>query len=147
MKTLYYLLLTFAVIISACSCTKNNLLPGTQTDSIIISQTLFANESADNFTIKNAFIKGDSLYIDITSGGCSGRSWVIRVVDAGVVAESYPVQRFIKIFLENNELCKALITRRFTIDLTPIKLSGEDKISINLERWRGSLLYEPSKAK
>jgi len=143
MKPLYTLLLTFAVIFSAGSCTKGNLLSDGPGDSIIISQALFANESADNFTIKNAFIIGDSLYVDITSGGCSGRSWVIRVVDAGVVAESYPVQRFIKIFLENKELCKALITKRFAIDLTPIKLFGEDKISINLHRWRGVLLYEP----
>ncbi|MHC1779633.1 MAG: hypothetical protein AB9922_05300 [Bacteroidales bacterium] len=131
------------VIISACSCTKNILPAGDQQGSLIISQSVFSNEAPDNYSIKNASISGDSLIVEVTSGGCSGKSWVLKVVDSGAVAESYPVQRFVKIFLENNETCKALITRKFTIDITPLKVVGEDRIAINLERWRGVLFYPP----
>ena len=131
------------VILSACSCSKNTLPDGNPDGSLIVSQSAFSNDAPDNYSIKNASISGDSLIVEITSGGCSGKSWVLKVVDSGAVAESYPVQRFIKIFLENKETCKALITRRFAIDITPLKVVGEDRIIINLERWRGVLFYPP----
>ena len=143
-RTIFHIIIiTTSVILSAYSCSKTTLPAGNQEGSLIISQTAFSNVAPDNYSIKNASISGDSLIVEITSGGCSGKSWVLKVVDSGAVAESYPVQRFIKIFLENKETCKALITRRFAIDITPLKVVGEDRIVINLERWRGVLFYPP----
>ena len=142
-NTFQNIIICTLVILSAYSCSKTTLPAENQDGSLIVSQSVFSNEAPDNYSIKNAYISGDSLIIEITSGGCSGKSWVLKVVDSGVVAESYPVQRFIKIFLENKETCKALITRRFAIDIKPLKVPGEERVIINLERWRGVLFYPP----
>lgn len=86
-------------------------------------------------------VVGDSLVVEVTSSGCSGSSWVFKVFDSEVIAESYPIHRFMRIFLDNKELCLAVITKKVSFDLKPIRTTGYKNIIINLDKWTSQLLY------
>jgi hypothetical protein len=120
------------------SCSSDNQINTDQ--EVIISETLYNQTNTDNYTIEEAVIIGDTLRVTIQSSGCDGSEWDAKLVDSGVVAESYPVQRFAKISLKNEELCDAILTRNFTFNITSLRV--EDQLYLNLEGWDSQLHYD-----
>ena len=107
---------------------------------LIVNQSIYRQTQTDHYTIEEAVIEGDNLTVTIQSSGCDGGSWQIRLVDSGGIAESYPVQRYIKIILENEELCDAIVTQTKTFDITSLQV--EDQLYFNLEGWADQLHYD-----
>jgi hypothetical protein len=122
------------------SCSTEAPLVNSDGD-VIINKELYDLTETNSYSIENAHIANDSLFFTLNSSGCDGSSWVAKLIDSGFIAESYPVQRFAKISLENEEVCDALPSRSFAINITPLKTS-DDKIIIHLEGWESNLLYE-----
>lgn len=108
---------------------------------IIISNSCYSDVSNDDFQFENVEIDGDSIRVTIRYGGGCG-DIDVKLFDADVIMESFPIQRNIRIFFKDNDLCKALITTTVSFDLSPIQVSGNDKIILNLSDWGTSLLYE-----
>lgn len=96
---------------------------------------------SEHFTIDTAYINQQCLHVTIGASACDASTWQASLIDEGVVMESYPVQRNIKLVLKNNEECLAHYTKTFAFDLQAVH-GSEDKIFFNLENWNGSLLYE-----
>lgn len=134
MKTL----LSFCMTLLFASCSSDNQINTDQ--EVIISETLYNQTNTDNFTIEEAVIVGDSLKVSIQSSGCDGSEWLVKLVDSGAIAESYPVQRFAKISLKNEELCDAIVTKEYSINITPLRV--EDQLYLNLEGWDSQLHYD-----
>ncbi|MFA5848981.1 MAG: hypothetical protein WC833_03785 [Bacteroidales bacterium] len=116
-------------------------VPDTNAKLVVLDNILYTKTITNNYTIKSAAVVGDSLVVEVTSSGCSGSSWVLKAIDSEVIAESYPIQRFMKISLDNKELCLAVITKRVSFDLKPIRTTGNKNIVINLDKWAAQLLY------
>jgi hypothetical protein len=94
------------------------------------------------FMITAANINGNCLEIVFYSSGCNGESWTWEMVDADLVMESYPVQRNLRLILNNPEFCQAVFTKTAYFDLTPIALKEYNQIKINLSGWDTQLLYK-----
>jgi len=131
-----YALTLFALIVLGCSSNE----PNNEQEDLIVSQAIYRDTSTEQYTILDATIEGDELSITIQSGGCDGSNWEIRLVDSGSIAESYPVQRYIKVALTNNESCDALVTQTKIFDISSLQV--EDQLFFNLEGWDEQLHYD-----
>lgn len=111
-------------------------------DQIIsVDNSRFKQIQSEGFEITDVRVNGDCLEVEIVSGGCSGNTWKVELIDAGWVAESYPEQRGIKLILDNKELCNAIVTKTFTFDLRPVR-TFSDVVTLNLEHWKQQIRYE-----
>lgn len=109
-------------------------------NQVIIDKTLFKAVNTQYYQITDAKIDGNFLTITISSGGCSGDSWIVNLVDSGDIAKSNPVQRFAKIQLINQEACLAQITKSFTFDITKLK-ANYNTLILNINKWNTPLKY------
>ncbi|MEM6830822.1 MAG: hypothetical protein AAF551_09925 [Bacteroidota bacterium] len=114
--------------------------PGVCPDKIKLSAEKYAG-STGFYTIVSASVSGDCLEITYSSSGCDGSSWVTEVVDSEQVAESIPPQRRVKLLLENKELCQAVFTKSVYVDLSPIRVSAANEITLSVEGFEGPISY------
>ncbi len=111
-------------------------------DNIVeIDEDLYNNSTEENYTIKNVSWNGTCLKIEFESGGCNGTTWETRLIDQGVVMESFPVQRNVKMILKNEEVCLAIAWQEHSFDMDPI-LGQHDKIYLNIEGYDKQVLIE-----
>ncbi|MFV0607484.1 MAG: hypothetical protein ACK5NK_16775 [Niabella sp.] len=140
-----YLLISIAFIMIT-SCTRQQQsgmdikADGTESTAIINDQH-YSNIPVNNFRISSCVVKGDQLEITITSGGCSGNDWQVALVGNSMIAESYPPQRYAKISFTNTEDCFAYISKKYSFDITPFRVSGMNTVIINLQGWNKQLVY------
>lgn len=109
-------------------------------NDVIINKDLYKNVKTDNYTIKNASINGDFLTVTIVSGGCSGNSWIVSLVDSENILESKPPQKELKIELINKELCYAIVTKEFVFDITKLREDG-NAVILNIAGWQKKITY------
>ncbi|SDX36738.1 hypothetical protein SAMN05444411_10516 [Lutibacter oricola] len=91
--------------------------------------------------INSASIDDDCLKINYSSSGCSGDSWEVKLIDAGVIMESFPPQRNIKLSLKNEEICEAYFTKEISFDIDKLQVDGE-VVLLNLEGFDTQIRYE-----
>lgn len=103
-------------------------------NEVIVNKNLYNKVKTDNYTIKNASQEGNILKVTLSAGGCDGNSWIVNLIDSSDILESDPIQRNIKIELQNNEVCEALITKEFIFDITKLKHNGKPVV-LNLAKW------------
>lgn len=136
MRTTIIIFISLFVI----SCNNDNNEPLLQDESVIISNSVYNSTTTNNYTITDVKIDGNSLTIKISSSGCSGDSWKAVLVDANEILESNPVQRNIKLALENNEACLAVFEKEFTFDISILTTSFSE-LFLNLEGWNTQIYY------
>ncbi len=119
----------------------NRIITNTCDNLVEINGDLYDNSTERNYTILDVSWDGTCLKINFSSGGCDGSTWVTRLIDQGVVMESFPVQRNVKMILENEELCDALPVQEHSFDMSPI-LAQNDKIYLNIEGYNKQVLIE-----
>ncbi len=56
--------------------------------------------------------------------------------------ESNPVQRNVRVSLNDEDSCKVLIRKDISFDLTPIRIIDDNKVSLNLLNWSEGILYK-----
>ncbi len=120
----------------------NKTLLWTNTNPLIIDSNLYNTTTPSNYTISAVTITNNKLNITITSGGCNGESWSSKLIASEEVAESFPVQRFIKLELTNTERCKALITKDMSFNISDLKVDGNTSIMLNLNHWTDPVLFK-----
>ncbi|NOQ27086.1 MAG: hypothetical protein GQ564_17125 [Bacteroidales bacterium] len=131
----------FLLCISFISCEKdddNNSLDYNQ--EVIISAILYNTAPSDFLTINNVVLRDDYLKINFSSGGCSGESWEIKLIDADVILESYPPQRNLRLSLKNEELCEAYITKEISFDISELQVDG-NQVLLNINNFESQILY------
>ena len=109
--------------------------------SVIISSDKYTDAPHDPLTIVSTEFNGDCLKINFASGGCSGNSWVVKLIDSGVVLYSDPPQRNLRLSLKNRELCDAYIGKEVTFDVRDLQVNG-NKVLLNITNSGDQILYE-----
>lgn len=142
MKKLILLFSLILTLIFSCSESDDNPYEDSVCDQMTtVNNEKYKSTQSEGFSIQNVRLIGDCLEVEIASNGCNGDTWEIDLVDADRVAETAILQRDLKILLDNEELCEALILKTFTFDLRPIR-TNENVVLLNLELWDEQIRYE-----
>ena len=54
------------------------------------------------------------------------------MIDLGVVAESYPCQRTLRLSLDNKEICLAVPTKEIFFNIEDLQIYGDDKVILHV---------------
>jgi len=109
---------------------------------VIINADAYQNAPDDGLQIVNTELEGDCLVIRFESGGCDGNSWVIKLIDSEAVMESFPPQRNLRLSLQNQEPCDAVVTKEIAFNISNLRLAEYDKIKLNITNSADQVLYE-----
>ena len=124
------------------SCSKDkDLDQKTGDNQVIVSTDEYYNTANNQITISALEINDNCLKITVTAGGCDGSTWIVRLICSEEIMYSYPPQRNIKISFQNNEKCRALITKEFSFDITDLQVS-DNQIYLNIVNTGNQILYE-----
>ena len=134
------LILIFSIFLFL-SCDDKNDKIEPQNESVIINNSLYNKTITNNYTITDVKLIGNALTIKISVSGCDGNSWEAILVDANEILESFPVQRNIKLALENKEACLAVFEKEFTFDISVLK-EGFSEVNLNLKGWNTQINYK-----
>jgi len=136
------LLLSLNYLISGCG--DSTIIDPTSGDCITevtIDLDLYDKGPKDDVQLLSSAISGDCLMLSISASGCDGSTWTTAIYDQGLVAESSPEQRYLRISLDNREECDAVITKDITFDLSPIQIQNDGRLILNIQGSDESLLY------
>lgn len=142
MRNLFICLsIAFGFLLSNCEKTDDDTSNDLQDDhTIIVNNALFINAPDDEFDFADVTIINDSIYLSIRYGGGCGEV-EFKLIDSEAIMESLPVQRNIRLSLKDEDTCEALLTEELSFDLTPIRVTGTNLVSINLQGWMSPLIY------
>ena len=147
MKNLFFIAITLFAVGTFTACNDeqedDNLLTCDQ--QTIINATEYQTATSEPVSIDSLEITGNCLSVTLSSGGCDGNSWQVRLVDSGSIAESLPPQRSLKLLLENQEVCLAYITKTISFDIQELEAEGEVSMLLNIADSNGEnsqILYE-----
>jgi len=90
--------------------------------------------------ISNMKIEGNILKFTITAGGCSGSSWIAKLVTTGAIEKSIPPQRTIELSFVNQEMCAAMPSREFSFNIECLQVAGFKSVLLKIAGK--SILYE-----
>lgn len=141
MRKNIFTILSIAIVLSSCSNTNEKDNPNNCDFETIISAEQFINAPSDHLIINSLEIENDCLKINFSSGGCSGDSWDLKLIDSEDILESNPPQRHLRLSLKNEELCHAFITKEFTFHISNLKVNG-NKLRLNITNSDDNILYE-----
>lgn len=108
--------------------------------SVIISPTEYQNAPNDPFSITGMTITGDCLNIKFAASGCDGNTWIVKLIDSGNIAESYPCQRTLRLSLDNKEVCAAVPGKEISFDIKDLQIVGNDMVILHVSGEE--ILYE-----
>lgn len=118
-----------------------NINPQTECDqNVIISPTEYQNAPNDPFSITDMTITENCLKIKFGASGCDGNTWIVKLIDSGNVAESYPCQRTLRLSLDNKEECTAVPVKEISFDIKDLQIVGNDKVILHVSDKE--ILYE-----
>jgi hypothetical protein len=142
MRVNLLILIVLSPALFSSGCKTEVVDPNTDCpDKVIISESAYKDPPEDELTIISSAIMDDCMTIEFSSSGCDGSKWEIKLIDANVIMESYPVQRNLRLSLRNTEECDAVITKKVSFDISPLQLEYE-KILLNLTNSGDQVLYE-----
>ncbi len=129
----------FFVTLTACDKEDDNSINCDK--QVVISADEYNTAPTDQLTINNLEINGDCLKINFSSGGCSGDTWELKLIDSEIILYSNPPQRNLRLSLKNEELCEAYITKELTFDINELQVDG-NQILLNITNSDDQILYE-----
>ena len=143
MKLFTSLMIICSILLSGCNKSENvnNDSPLPECDiSVVVDADLYQNAPADEFYFQSVTIDDNCLKISVQyGGGCE--DVIFQLFDASSILKSLPLQRNIRLSLEDNDFCEALITKKLDYDLMPLQVEGYAKIILNLQGFEGNLVY------
>lgn len=143
MKFNIHLVLVFLLLVLMSTRCKDSLedIKPSCGEHVVVSEDEYANAPNDYLKIDSVHIDGDCLTIKFSASGCDGSTWLLKLIDADVVMESYPPQRNLRLSLKDDELCKALVSKEVTYNVSDLQLNY-DKIKLNITNSGEQILYE-----
>lgn len=125
MRTIIIFLFSLFQIIACCPVIEDESMCD---DKVIIDKNLFDSAPNSSVNITKIEIIGDCISIDFNAGGCNGNSWKVKLIDSEAILKSNPPQRNLRLSLENNELCEAIIYKKISFDISKLRLTGSEVI-------------------
>ena len=133
--------LALCLLIFNFQCDEDEVIYSDCEALVIIDNTAYENSESANYSIVNYEIEGDCLNIEISSSGCDADTWQLSLIDSGSVAESFPLQRYLKLELFNNEACLAVLAKSQSFDLSSLSIEGTTEVVLNIEGFEESINY------
>ena len=99
---------------------------------VIVSATEFENAPYDWLMITDMKIVNNCLKIKFQSGGCDGSTWKVELIDGGVIMESYPCQRILRLSLDNKEICDALPVKEMSFNIEALQIQGNKAVTLHI---------------
>ena len=130
----------FLLVIS-CSDSKDSQSQNCDKKSRVISTEAYNNLVTTNYTITSVALNEDCLDVTISSSGCSGNTWQMNLFSSDNFPDILPLQRNLKLQLDNPEACLAIVTKTVSFDLAPLQISGQHRITFNLTGWDQQIVY------
>lgn len=97
----------------------------------------------DPLKIENVTMQGNLMLIEVTyGGGCKDHNF--ELIGSPAIAKSFPPQRGIQlVHKSNNDMCRALIKKTISIDVTDLIDNKQEgaQIYYNLEGYEGRILH------
>jgi len=140
-KSFIGLLICFGLMFVAFSCKEKEVCPPLPcAPGVIICAEVFENtpEYLEYASISNLRIEGDYLKFTVASSGCSGSTWIVKLL-AGPLAYTNPPTMTLRVHFENNEDCEAYFYREFSFNIECLQTQGGSMI-LNIAGQ--SILYE-----
>ncbi len=130
----------------ACSSSDDNdaiIYEGDCDFATLINPNLFENASSAYFDFTNISIDGDCMQISFGANGCGADTFDIRLIDSGVIMESFPPQRRLRFVIQNTDIytCPAYFEESLSFDLTPIQVD-EGVLMLTIEDYPEQVEYE-----
>jgi len=110
-------------------------------DSVMIWPDGYASALSDGLSIIDISIEGACLKVEYASGGCDGSMWHLQLIDSGDIAESNPVQRYLRFNFVNTEECDAYITKETSFNIKALK-EGYSTVILHVDGWDEALVIE-----
>jgi len=108
--------------------------------NVIICEKEFENAPDDPFSIIDMIIVDNCLKIKFCAGGCDGNTWIVKLIDSGWIMLPMTPIRTLRLSLDNQEQCKALITKEISFNIESLQEEGSNKIRLDISGH--SILYE-----
>tara|TARA_R110002050_G_scaffold20348_1_gene57710 strand:- start:108826 stop:109254 length:429 start_codon:yes stop_codon:yes gene_type:complete len=137
-----FLLIPIIGLLSLIGCTKyqSDLNTDSCKDTIIINSPKYSSTVTDDFEISKAYIKGDCLKINVAvGGGCGTIDFTLLAREE--VIETLPVQREIRLVVDDNDTCEMLINKELSYDISGLKIAPHGSINILLEGYEKPITY------
>ncbi|MEM0993149.1 MAG: hypothetical protein AAGI49_08935 [Bacteroidota bacterium] len=98
----------------------------------------FLNATSDEFDLKDVKLVNGCLEVYIAyGGGCEAVA--LGLIGGEDYAESLPPQLSVRLVLDDDDNCEALVQERFYFDLTEFQYDGLDDLILNLEDWKDQI--------
>jgi len=108
--------------------------------NVIVSESEYQNAPNDPVTITEMKIEGDCLKIKFAASGCDGSTWTVKLIDSGIIAESNPSKRTLRLSLDNKEACMAVPVKEISFSIKDLQINGSKKVTLNVSGEE--ILYE-----
>ena len=109
--------------------------------AVIIDVAFFESAVSGDYELVNVDINDDCLTIEVSASGCGGETWSMVLVDSGAIAESLPVERYLKFVFTNEETCLAVFNQSRVFNLTTLRLDGTNEVILNIEGFPDVINY------
>lgn len=140
---IFFLLLSLGFLL-IISCNDTNGNTDTACGDSIIVDVNYSTTTGDGFILMNTEITDNCLTATIQySGGCDDSLVSYQLLGTTAAFPfSLPALLEIKIILDDNDECEALVTKEIYFDLTPLENEGYNNINVALEGWDEVLAYQ-----
>ena len=114
--------------------------PGKCDSKLLVSPDKYQKDSHP-IDIQNIVASENCLEVTFSFSGCSDDVGM-QLIDRGIVAESNPVQRWLKLVVEDAGICRAVFSVKKSFDLSPVRGVDEDAIIFHLDGWDEPFRYD-----
>ena len=135
-----YIFYSVVLLAGFCACHDDDVRDYPCDDTVLVSRTDFDVAPNDDVFIRVVSLSGDCLHVEFAAGGCDGSTWIVKLIDANEIAESQPPQRSIRLSLDDDEDCEALISKELSFDITELRVDGNEVI-LHMTGWDTPISY------
>ena len=138
--TNFYLKVFVVVILLAMfnACEDGRVKTSCGSQAVISDK--FDSVISDEYSMVSVSLNDQCLTIEISAGGCDGDSWKADLLVSKMAELSMPPYISLRLVLEDDELCEALVKKRFHFDLQPLEEFGE-RLILSIEGWEETIPY------
>lgn len=123
------------------------VIAGCQKDStknhhqkVVIDPVSFQDQQSDDFEFVDVRVFGDSLGVTIRYGGGCGNI-LTSLIDSGILTDTHPVQRNLRLILEDNDPCEAWLETEISFELINLRVADTNEVALNIAGWPTPILY------
>ena len=136
------ILTIIGITILSCSDNDDNGNSNNCDFETIVSAEQYENAPSDQLSVNSLEINGNCLKINFSASGCDGNSWIVKLIDSEQIMESNPIQRNLRLSLDNNEDCTAVPSKTLTFDISELQIQDDNSVYLNITNSDDQILYE-----